>query len=633
MNAPPKLLSVAVLVLCALPYAAGFLAAPRGSVFLGALNNLGDTGQYLAAIRQGTEGHLLYVNRYTSAAVAPALMYPLYTAAGLLAAPLHLSPPVVYLALHAAAALALLVALWRLCRIASPAQPRLAFAVALLGGGLYFPVLLLSGLVSLPFAPVVLTAPELSLFATLLISPHGALGLAAELWAFASYLLWRCHGQTRHLAHLAIAGLALGLCYPFGVAVLLAVVGVDAALRYILPDRRLPATWVKGCAPDSRLVLALLPTLGLALYYAALFHVPPWGASNMAHLPPPGIAVLAAAFGPLLLAALPTVMTTPATAVAWQTAALDRDRPQPAGPGLAAASRGPVRKATLVGGQSAMGRLRSVVGRKCRRICDLGNRQFPASPSHSRRTHWDRRLPAGPCPTRPQSASFAMRHMRTSPPDPRLGSAGLAGQSQAPVPSRVIIVWAVVNPLLLLAPLPQAGRLVSGWSVALALLAAVTLGGMRQAGARRAAGALALSNVMLALLYLAVTWRAANPAYYAPADEIAAVQWLAAHAGPSDVVMASAGSGNLVVSTARCRVVVGQNFETFDWARAQRDVHDFYDTTTDRLSRAAIVRRQHVTLVMAGPYERALGGFNPGGPGYRLVYAGGTIRVYAVRKD
>ncbi len=633
MNAPPKLLSVAVLVLCALPYAAGFLAAPRGSVFPGALNNLGDTGQYLAAIRQGAEGHLLYVNRYTSTTVAPALIYPLYTAAGLLAAPLRLSPLVIYLALHAVAPLALLVALWRLCRVAVPAQPQLAFAVALLGGGLYFPVLLLSGMMSLPFAPAVLTAPELSLFATLLISPHGALGLAAELWAFASYMLWRRHGLARHLTHLAVAGLALGLCYPFGVAVLLAVVGVDAALRYILPDRRLPATkvvWqepatqvaqgidapqdtsvsvlchatkVAGRTYDSRLILALLPTLGLALYYAALFHAPPWGASNMVHLPPPDIAVLAAAFGPLLLAALPAVMTTPATArpdrhvrrrgglvrmVAWQTTP------------------------TAVGGGTGW----LEAGAPSGYDADTTVRLETGGPGSHERVSVSVPHPTAVGP------HFAMRPQPQAPV-----------RSQAPGPARVIVVWAVVNPLLLLLPLPQAGRLVSGWSVALALLAAVTLGGMRPVAVRRLVAALALSNVTLALLYLAMTWRAANPAYYAPTDETAAVQWLAAHAGPTDVVMASAGSGNLVVSMARCRVVVGQNFETFDWARAQRDARDFYDPMTAPVSRAAIVRRQHVTLVMAGPYERALGGFNPGGPGYRLVYAGGTVRVYAVRKD
>jgi len=659
MNAPPKLLSAAVLVLCALPYAAGFLAAPRGSVFLGALNNLGDTGQYLAAIRQGTEGRLLYVNAYTSAAVAPALIYPLYTAAGLLTAPLRLSPPVVYLALHAVAALLLLVALWRLCRIASPLRPRLAFAVALLGGGLYFPVLLLSGVLSLPFAPVVLTAPELSLFATVLISPHGALGLAAELWAFASYMLWRRHGRTDHLAHLAVAGLALGLCYPFGVAVLLAVVGVDAALRYILPDWRLPATqvawqrpatkvaqgidapqdtsvsvlchatWVTGRAQDSRLVLALVPTVALALYYAALFHAPPWGASNMTHLPPPDIAVLAAAFGPLLLAALPAVLARrPATAVAWQIVMSLRDAPTHENPRFtqqrtdtAVSGKG---SETVVG--SGMGRLEAGAPGGY----DAGVPGQLEADGLGRCEHASVSVPH-PTAVGPR---FAMRPWSQAPVlTPQCPCAAMRPRSQAPASSRVIVVWAVVNPLLLLLPLPQSGRLVSGWSVALALLAAVTLGGMRQVAARRVVGALALSNVTLALLYLAVTWRAANPAYYAPADETAAVQWVAAHAGPADVVMASAGSGNLVVSAARCRVVVGQNFETFDWARAQRDVRDFYDTMTDRLARAAIVRRQHVTLVMAGPYERALGRFNPGEPGYRLVYAGGTIHVYAVRKD
>ncbi len=690
-NGPPLLLSVAVLVLCALPYAAGFLTAPRGSVFLGALNNLGDTGQYLAAIRQGMEGHLLYVNDYSSSVVAPALIYPLYTAAGLLAAPLRLSPPVIYLALHAVAALLLLVALWRLCRVAVPAQPRLAFAAALLGGGLYFPVLLLSGVLSLPFAPVILTAPELSLFATLLLSPHGALGLAAELWAFASYLLWRRHDRSRHLAQLAVAGLSLGLCYPFGVPVLLAVVGIDAALRHILPDWRPPATkvaWqgpatkvaqginvpqdtsvsvlchatlvagqqptachatlVAGHTHDSRLVLALVPTLGLALYYAVLFHAPPWGASNMVHLPPPDIAVLAAAFGPLLLAALPAVlMRRPVTAAGLGTRSI---RSRSGGAGVS-----PVPVPTLGRARSAAsatppqvylhdGRASEktqTIGSGTGRLEADGPREYDRRATGrleaggpEAREHVGVSVPhptaVGPWLTGPRPAAAGPGPARWFAMRPQSQTQALV-PAQASVPSRVIIVWAVVNPLLLLLPLPQAGRLVSGWSVALALLAAVTLGRMQQATARRLVAALALSNVTLALLYLAVTWRAANPAYYAPADEVAAVRWVAAHAGPSEVVMASAGSGNLVVSAARCRVVVGQNFETFDWARAQRDVRDFYDTMTDPLARAVIVRRQHVTLVMVGPYEHALGRFNPGEPGYRLVYAGGTVRVYAVR--
>ena len=104
-------LAVLALALAVLPYAAGYLAAPRGMIFLGALNNLGDTGQYLAALRQGMEGHLLYVNQYTSLRVAPVLIYPLYTAIGLLLAPLRLAAPALYQLLHLLSAGALLVAL------------------------------------------------------------------------------------------------------------------------------------------------------------------------------------------------------------------------------------------------------------------------------------------------------------------------------------------------------------------------------------------------------------------------------------------------------------------------------------------------------------------------------------------
>lgn len=134
----------------------------------------------------------------------------------------------------------------------------------------------------------------------------------------------------------------------------------------------------------------------------------------------------------------------------------------------------------------------------------------------------------------------------------------------------------------------------------------------------------------LALLYLSVTLTGSNPGYYAPSAEAAAVDWLARHAGPNDVLMASAGSGNLVVSAARCRVVVGQNFETFAWARAQDDVQRYFAPSTPPGQRAAILRRHGVTLVLAGPYERTLGRFTPAGHGYRLVYRGGPVLIFAV---
>jgi hypothetical protein len=464
----------------------------------------------------------------------------LYTATGLLLAPLRLAAPALYQLLHLLAAGALLAALWRFCRTVVPGKPVLAYAVALFGGGLYLPALLLSGLVRLPLAPVALTAPELSLFATLLLSPHGAVGLAAELWALAGYVRWRRDGQRRHLAVLSVGGLVLGLSYPFGLPVLLTVVVVDAVASHARPAAyALPARRMAG---EALLALSLLPALAVALYYTVLFHHDSlWGASNMLRLPPPSISVLAAAFGPLLaLVLLPLVARL--------------------GLRLRSFENGLRADAGDAGAQDGLG--------------------------------------------------------VKAPYDPA---------------RRLVATWAIVNGLLLLAPLPQSERLLSGWSVPLAILAAGVLGRLGRQAARRWAVALALSNVVLALLYLMVAVAGSNPAYYERADEAAAVAWMAAHAGPDDVVMASAGSGNLIVSAARCRVVVGQNFETFNWGQAQRDVQRYYARSTSAAERMTILHRDRVTLVLDGPYEHALGPFTPpAGHGYRLVHTSGLVRVFAV---
>ena len=76
------------------------------------------------------EGHLLYTNQYTSLRVSSVLMYPLYTAAGLLLRPTHLPPVAAYHLLHLLAALALLAALWRCCGALLPARRVTAFALA-----------------------------------------------------------------------------------------------------------------------------------------------------------------------------------------------------------------------------------------------------------------------------------------------------------------------------------------------------------------------------------------------------------------------------------------------------------------------------------------------------------------------
>jgi len=621
-------LAALALLLATLPYIAGFAAAPRGTVFLGALNNVGDTGQYLAAIRQGMDAagvsRLLYIDQYSSLRVAPVLMYPFYTVAGVVFSPFHPSVMAVYQLLHVLAAVALLGALWRFCRAVSPGgSPVLAYALALFGGGLYAPALLLSGVVRLPIAPVALTAPELSLFSTLLISPHGAAGLAAQLWALAGYLRWRRHGHARDLLALALGGLVLGLCYPFGIVVLVAVVAVDVVLSPRPPcgwrsSFRPPRPWLTGPSAAADGPARLRGSLGRGLppdpRQTHISEVSGLGNGRRPVGLPPSRRVCLPHWR-WLRSLVPSPLSP--TAPLWRGSG-GRHLPR-----LPRRGRGGRKRATFHRLWGAGGAFLALLP-----ACAVALYYavlFRHDPFWSGSAMLRLPLPSVAL----LIGAFGPLALLAAPALRSLAGGAYHGVEEG-AGIRLAATWAVVTPVLLVAPLPQTERLLSGWSVALAVLGALTVRRLHPRAVVRVVAVLGCSNVMLALLYLAVTVHGANPAYYASLSEARAARWLAAHSGPNDVVMASAGSGNLIVSVAACHVVVGQNFETFDWAAAQRDVLRFYDATTTVAARAAIVRRQRVTLVMDGPYEDALGRYAPGRRGYRLVHQDGPVRVFAV---
>ncbi|HWE61937.1 MAG TPA: hypothetical protein VHB98_09505, partial [Chloroflexota bacterium] len=193
------------------------------------------------------------------------------------------------------------------------------------------------------------------------------------------------------------------------------------------------------------------------------------------------------------------------------------------------------------------------------------------------------------------------------------------------------LIWATVNAGTLLLPIWQQGRQTLGLSVPLALLSFLALASPRVifyqgriALPALPAAALAFSSTLLLALYTAVTAGAVNPNYYAPQEVMQAVQWLGSNAGANDVVLASAGFSNLVPEACSCRVVVGQNFESFDWARRQREIYGFYDAPSRALAHArllAIMRREHVTIYVVGPFERGFGAIDLDGmPGFQLRY-------------
>jgi hypothetical protein len=555
-------LGVAVVLATLIPYLCGYLLSPPHRVFLGALNNVGDLTQYLAAIRQGAAGAWRYTNQFSPDRATPVLMYFPYILIGKIS--LGFSGQVAFQVLRILSAAACLAALARFCRLFVGAQAlRTAWLFTLMAGGLYWLVLLLSALGVHLVDPVRLTAPEFTPLITLLVSPHESLGLAAELLGFLLFLrgmgapdgVWTAmrpdFAETQrpvrgHLLGAAGAFLVLALSYPFLLPttglVLLATVVVNALgvqhTRPLTATRKRRLRMGDVLITDlQRLILVFLPAGLLGAYYWRIFdHDPLWSQSRMATISAPDPVVLLFAFGPLV-------------AGAW-------------------------------GGTRRLRRWR----------------------------------------IRGDTVPFAW--------------AGFP------------VIWSLVNACMLLLPIWQQGRQALGLSIPLALLTFLALAGV-PSGERRSAvtlpalpaALLAFSSSLLLALYTAITAGAINGNYYAPTEVTQAVHWLGRQAGSADVILSSAGFGNLLPASCACHVVIGQNFETFDWPARAAEVHAFYAAPTRAVATAVLrtlVAREHVTFYVVSPYERVLGHTDLKDlPGFQLAFHDQTTSVYesAARRD
>ncbi|MGH2346716.1 MAG: hypothetical protein ACRDG4_15935 [Chloroflexota bacterium] len=540
-------IGLSILVATIIPYLCGYLLAPSGLTFQGTLNNIGDLSQYLAAIRQGSRGALLYTNQFTPDHARRLVMYTPYLLAGHVA--LGLSPPAAFQLLRLVCGGAALWAVAVLCKLfLGDHVLRASWLFVLLAGGLYWLALPLAAILPGGVSPSALTAPEFNPLIALLVSPHEALGLAAELLGFACVLrasgasapLWtdqrpqRGGGEQWSWTMGAAASfLVLALSYPF----LLPTVGLVLLVYAAVAARGAWHGHVAGATKKRRLragdvfvgeirtiVVALFPAGLLGLYYVVIFHGDPlWSKSNLAQVTTPDFGVLLFALGPL-----------------------------------------------AVGAYAGARRLRAV------------------------------------------------------------RAAG--GDAVAGAWAWFPLIWASVNACTLLFPIWQQGRQTLGLSVPLALMSFYALAGPRAVAGRQRlylppipACILVFSAPLLLGLYTAVAASGVNHDYYTPTGIVRAAQWLGDHAGDDDLVLSSAGFGNLVPEYCSCRVLVGQNFQSFDRARRIEEAGRFYAAPNPaaalRALHAMAANGDRVTLIVFSPYERDLGRLAPNPPrGYLTVY-------------
>lgn len=280
------------LALGSLPYLLVWARTPPGHEFTGILIHPADGFSYLAKMRQGWDGAVLFTLPYTTEAQTPAPLFLFYLFRGHVARWTGLSLIEVYHLFRVGEAAVMLAAFWDLLGFLSPDRRsrRAAYVIGCLGAGLGW-LALPSGLI----APD-LKIPEGWLFFSLLANPHfpaalACLALTVTCAARAIEQSSRAWTAAGALACLAAALVHPFLCAPLGL-LLIALAALNwrtyRKLRVIVP---LVLIFAAGAAVTAVQSLALLLNPVLAV----------WTAQNRLPSPPPHEVLLG--YGtPLLLA-------------------------------------------------------------------------------------------------------------------------------------------------------------------------------------------------------------------------------------------------------------------------------------------------------------------------------------------
>lgn len=307
------LFAAAVMVLTTIPYVAGWLVQDDDWQFGGLLFGADDGYSYLAKMRLGARGDWLFTVRYTSEPHDGALLFLPYILLGHLTALVVDSQgadltPALAVTFHVArivCGFGLLLVAYRFAAafLRRPHTQRLALVLIALGGGLGW-LLALAGQGHLfGSLPVDFYVPEGYSFLILFGLPHLALARSGLLGGF--LLLFGALGEAephRWLPRAALAGLCwavMGLCVPFYVAVLYALLGAWGLAAWIA-QRRFPWALFRRAAVGAAVALPVL--LYSALVFATNDVLAEWSSQN--RLPSPHVLHAVAGYVVLAIPAL-----------------------------------------------------------------------------------------------------------------------------------------------------------------------------------------------------------------------------------------------------------------------------------------------------------------------------------------
>lgn len=278
--------ALVVMLLTTLPYLLGFTSQGEDWRFTGFIFAVEDGNSYIAKMQSGAAGEWLFRTPYTSTAQSGALLYLPLLVLGKLAAPpgMHEQLVAIYHLFRVIAGFLAIMATYDLIAyfISDERRRLYGLALAILGGGLGWILLILGHDTWLDSMPLEFYSPETFGFLQVYGLPHLSLARAGMLWGLLAYLKYTAPGGETGWRQSAVIGLfwlLVAICQPLTALIMGVVLGlylIALAIRKLLlgsmPSRSAWREWRDRLGFTVRSVLIPLPLL---LYYAFLFSLDP----------------------------------------------------------------------------------------------------------------------------------------------------------------------------------------------------------------------------------------------------------------------------------------------------------------------------------------------------------------------
>jgi hypothetical protein len=300
-------LLIASLTVCVanMPYLIASASAPPDWEFGGVVMNFEDAHGYLAKMRQGAEGNLMYRIPFTSEDHEGAFVGGFFLALGWICALTGMPVEWMWHLSRILFGFLLLLASYFFIAlfIEDKTQRLVAYLLVCFASGFGWLVLIAGRFSVLGFDLIDFKMPEAHTFFTLVTFPHFAVGASLLLILFSLAALLHRHWRWRYLLAGAAASFLLAIVHPYNLLVVAVTLGMWL-LFFSWRERRLPVREALGLA------LIGLPALPPLLYYLQVFATNPvfgaWAGQSGSPSPHPLHYLIG--YGPLLILAVPAMV-------------------------------------------------------------------------------------------------------------------------------------------------------------------------------------------------------------------------------------------------------------------------------------------------------------------------------------